>query len=149
VWVGCKDDDPPKPVSYVEDGFYVVGAATSVADLFAENADKALMAAGINEKGGDQVPRDGMYEKYVALEGGKNFSLMLKAGSNETKYGATLENAVLGEIGDEPDVTAKKGVLTVNGADMQVATNGLYHIVVDLNKDNKLATPIVYIIPVQ
>jgi len=139
VLVGCDKDDP-KPVSYVEDGFYVVGAATAVANLLAEDADKALMAAGINEVG--QAVRQGMYEKYVALEGGKDFQLMLKAGVNETPYGATLalSEALSGD--GEPPIQVFKGTLTENGAAMQVTTSGLYHIVVDVPLNAVMIAPV-------
>ena len=143
VLVGCKDDDPPKPVSYVEDGFYVVGEATAVADLFADNAELALMAVGLNENSKPQQhqPRTGMYEKYVALEGGKTFQLMLKAGANETPYGATLTSETLSG-GDQPPISVQKGTLTENGAAMQVSANGLYHIVVDVPLNKVIIAPV-------
>jgi len=140
VLVGCGKDDPPKPVSYVEDGFYVVGAATAVADLFADDAELALMAAGINEVG--QAGRQGMYEKYVALEGGKNFQLMLKAGVNETPYGAALSSVNLEGANEQPDISVLKGTLTENGAAMQVTTSGLYHIVVDVPLNTVVIAPV-------
>ena len=132
VFVSCDPDDgPSKPVSYVEDGFYVVGAATSIADLFATDADKALMAPGFNEV--TKAVREGMYEKYVALTGGKEFQLVLKAGVKETSYGAalTLSETLSGD--NEPAIQVYKGTLAENGAAMKVSTSGLYHIVLDVN----------------
>ena len=149
----CKDDDNSSPVKVVEDGFYVVGDATAVADLTAENAVDALMAAGINEAAqwnDDNTPkpmRDGMYEKYIALEGGKPFSIILKAGSVETKYGAELAASETLSGDGEPPISILKGTLTENGS-LQVAESGMYHIVVDLNKDNKLDKQMIIIAPV-
>jgi len=144
VLVGCKKDDPPKPVSYVEDGFYVVGAATSVADLFADGAEKALMAVGLNENSKPQQhqPRTGMYEKYVALEGGKDFQLMLKAGANEIPYGATLTLSEELSGDAEPAIQVYKGTLAENGAAMKVTTSGLYHIVVDVPLNKVIIAPV-------
>ena len=143
--VGCKDDDKPQPVSYVEDGFYVVGEATAVADLFAENAEKALMAAGLNENA-DQAVQTGMYEKYVALEGGKSFSLMQKAGTTETQYGATLTKVNLADeedhsVNEQPTIEIYKGTLTENGT-LQVAENGLYHVIVDTELNTVIIAPV-------
>jgi len=141
----CKSDNPSSPVNVVEDGFYVVGNATTIADLTVDGASVALMAPGINENG--QVARDGMYEKYVALLGGKSFSIVLKAGTVETQYGATLASEDLPDDGNQPPITILRGVLTANGS-LQVAENGLYHIIVDLNTDHALANPTIIIAPV-
>jgi len=138
--VGCKKDDKVQPVSYVEDGFYVVGEATAVADLFATNAELGLMAAGINEVG--QAVRSGMYEKYVALEGGKEFQFMLKEGANETPYGATLTLSETLDGDAEPPIKVYKGALTEKGAAMTVPTDGLYHIVIDMPLNVVIVAPV-------
>ncbi|MDR2041547.1 MAG: SusF/SusE family outer membrane protein [Tannerella sp.] len=147
TFISCGEDDdtPSGPVSVVEDGFYVVGEAAAIANLTETDAPKALMAAGINEV--DQTVRDGMYEKYVALEGGKPFSLTLKAGTAETKYGAalTLSDTLTGD--NEPAIRVYKGTLTEGGS-LQVPESGLYHIVLDLNKDNLLSDKLILIAPV-
>ena len=135
------DDNPSSPVSYVEDGFYVIGEATTIADLQASNADKALMAAGINEND-DQTVRLGMYEKYVALEGGKEFQLVLKAGVKETKYGASLALSDILSGDNEPAIQIYKGALTENGAAMKVSTSGLYHIVLDVPLNAIIIAPV-------
>ena len=56
----------------VEDGFYVAGEATGVNEL----KPAYMMTAGINEAA-DQTKRSGMYEKYIVLQGGKDFDLKL------------------------------------------------------------------------
>ena len=138
VFVSCNENETPNPVSYVEDGFYVVGEATAVADLFATNADLGLMAPGINEV--DGAVRSGMYEKYIALEGGKPFFLMQKAGLNEIQYGATLAKVGPLEGSEEPPIEVFKGTMTEKGT-LQVAESGLYHVVLDLNLKAILIAP--------
>lgn len=132
---GGGENKPFNPNDIVEDGCYVVGEATSVADLKASNATTALMTAGKNEADGNKI-RKGLYEKYVALEGGKEFKIILKEGSSEIVYGATLaeykfpvdENGYA--TNDQPNGMAYKGTLAENAA-MQVKENGLYHVIMD------------------
>jgi hypothetical protein len=147
-FAGCSNDDSQDgPVSVVEDGFYVVGEAASVANLTATDAEKALMSPGVNENN-NQTAREGMYEKYVALEGGKTFSLVLKEGAKETKYGATLTLSDTLSEGDQPAIQVYKGALAENGS-LQVSKSGLYHIVLDLNKDGSLSDKLILVAPVE
>ena len=148
VFVSCGENEESKPVSYVEDGFYVVGEATAIADLFAANADLGLMAPGINEND-NQTVRTGMYEKYVALEGGKSFSIMRKAGSTETQYGATLakvnltgtnEEGAPFSVNEQPMIEIYKGTLTESGT-LQVTETGLYHVIVDVPLNTLIIAP--------
>ena len=121
-----------------EDGFYVTGAATGSTELTADY----MMAAGLNEANAEKPNRGGMFEKYVALEKGKEFYLVLYANGEETRYGAALEKFDVAEKSDNPrDVEVRRGVLAT-GPDapaMTVAESGLYHIVLDLNEANDLA----------
>lgn len=145
TFVSCKKDpevDPGDLDEIVEDGFYVVGPATASEKL----VTNATMSAGINEVG--QESREGMYEKYIALEGGKEFSLFLKKGTSETKYGATLVDVDLGGENDQPNIVVKKGALQEN-ATLKVDKSGLYHIVLDLNLNNDLDEALILIAPVQ
>lgn len=142
VFVSCDKEEKPDVDDIVEDGFYVVGEATASTKL----VNTAIMAAGINEEG--QVAREGMYEKYIALEAGKSFSLLLKEGVVETKYGATLEAVELGGADEQPDITVLKGTLAENAA-LQVEESGLYHIVLDLNLENDLEDALILIAPVE
>ena len=137
-FTACKSDDPD--VVIVEDGFYLAGTATGSDEL---NVDYRL-AAGINEAD-NQKKRDGMYEKYVALEAGKEFYLFLKEGNTETRYGATLEDKNITGENDQPGseenpFVLKKGSLKIgeSAPSMKVDKDGLYHIVLDLNKDKAL-----------
>lgn len=142
TFVSCDPkDDGPDVDEIVEDGFYVVGEATSSVKL----VNTGIMSAGKNEV--DQSTREGMYEKYIALEGGKPFHLLLKKGTVETKYGATLTDVDLKGESDQPNIVVKKGQLTEN-ATLQVAESGLYHIVLDLNVNSDLEFPQIVIAPV-
>ena len=129
-----------------EDGFYVAGAATGVADITAQY----MMTAGVNEvlmdqegKSWSEAKRAGMYEKYIVLEGGKDFELVLYANGEKVRYSAVLSDYDTKEIADNP--TADYGMLKrgslVTGSDapaMKVEKTGLYHIVLDLNEGNDL-----------
>lgn len=138
----------------VEDGFYVLGEATVYQSLTDEGVTAATMSAGINEV--DGAEREGMYEKYMLLEGGKEFSLTLKAGAEETTYGAELSNVDLfttdsvgNKVGvdDQPAITVYKGVMTENST-LTVPEDGLYHIVLDLNTNGDLTDQLIVIAPV-
>ena len=74
MFTACKPDNGPiGPIEdIVEDGFYVVGEATAFASLQDAGSAASIMAAGTNENAANAA-REGMYEKYIALEGGKPF----------------------------------------------------------------------------
>lgn len=134
-FTSCKKD----PVVIIEDGFYVAGAATGSTTL---NVDYR-MTGGTNEV--DKLPRAGMYEKYVALEANKEFYLLLKEGTVETQYGATLSDKILMGESDQPGSSSvpyilQKGSLVIGASApaLKVPTSGLYHIVLDLNLNKDL-----------
>ena len=133
-------------VTIVEDGFYVVGEASAIASLEAEGAEVAIMANGTNENASNAA-REGMYEKYIALEGGKPFQLVLKEGATETVYGAELADVKL-EGNEQPNITVQRGKMVENTT-MQVKENGLYHIVLDLNLDGSLEDKLILVAPVE
>lgn len=135
-FTSCKDKDP---VVIIEDGFYVGGTATGADAL---NVDYRL-SAGTNEV--TKLARPGMYEKYVALEANKEFYLLLKEGTVETRYGATLTNKELKGENDQPGTAEnpfiiQKGSLVIGATApaMTVTKSGLYHIVLDLNLSKDL-----------
>ncbi|MEA4935927.1 MAG: hypothetical protein VB102_04700 [Paludibacter sp.] len=138
----CDKEDP---AVIVEDGFYVTGDATGSSNL----SINYRMASGINEV--TKAKRAGMYEKYVALEANKDFTLLLKEGNVETKYSATLTEFNTQGEGDQPTVTLLRGTLVSGTAatPMKVTTSGLYHIVLDLNENNDLANPLIIVAPVE
>ncbi len=129
----------------VEDGFYVLGEATVYQSMTDDGVTAATMSAGTNEV--DGLAREGMYEKYMLLEGGKEFSLTLKAGTEETTYGAELEAVELDGSDDQPTLTVYKGVMT-EGATLTVPEDGLYHIVLDLNTNGDLSDQLIVIAPI-
>ena len=116
------------------DGMYIVGEACPMS-IYDKNATSLLMDQGINEV--YQEARYGMYEKYIYLEANKDFEFILKSGSNMTHFGAYLtygENMI---TTDYFEIPGYKGGLQ-ESISMQVRTSGLYHIIVDLNKDGML-----------
>lgn len=144
AFTSCEPEPGPTPDidNLVEDGFYAVGEACPIKTVNDANAVLAQMSQGINEvdmdqngKTWDESKRDGMYEKYIYLEANKEFELILKEGEQTTIYGANLEKQEL--TTDGTALQGYKGSLVI-GQKMQVAEAGLYHIVLDLNKDGKL-----------
>jgi len=150
-FVSCdRNDDPIIPDDIIEDGFYVIGAATGFTSLSQDGAVRTIMATGINEVG--QTSRAGMFEKYIVLQGGQPFSLILREGQDETRFGATLARVNLAnEDGnsqfEQPPIEVYRGVMTEGGT-LQVAETGLYHIVLDLNLDGSLDDRLILIAPV-
>ena len=122
----------------VLDGFYVYGPATGSDKVESKNA----MSAGINEV--DKSIRTGMYEKYVYLEGGKEFALIENSAGNKKFYGANLTEVNYGydendpnckNYADNPNMKIQQGLLVVGekAPKMTVPETGLYHIVLDNN----------------
>ena len=128
------------------DGFYVYGEATGSEDITADYG----MAAGLNEV--TAAKRGGMYEKYIVLEGGKEFYLVLNEAGKYTNYGAELKDYDVKELADNPTLaTVKRGELVI-GEDapaMKVDQTGLYHIVLDLNLEGDLLYPQIVVADVQ
>ena len=151
VFASCERNDEPNLDDVVEDGFFVAGPATGSNEL----GSKFMMTAGINEV--TKAPRDGMYEKYIVLEAGKDFYLTLNEAGESLRYSADLQDVDLAErageaaYGDNPKIVIRKGQL-VDGPDapaMQVKETGLYHIVLDLNKAGDLEFPQIIVVPCQ
>ena len=152
--VSCKKDnekekEPVDVNDITEDGFYVMGDATGIAKV----TDVLAMAKGINEAK-DQSLRDGMFEKYIVLQGGKDFTLAYVEGGKQTNYGANLAEfkpaELTGIYDSNPADKVFKGNLVVGDAapKMKVSETGLYHIVLDLNKNKDLADAQILLCPV-
>lgn len=146
-----NDNNEPNLDDVVEDGFFVAGPATG-SDVL---APKFMMTAGINEV--DKAPRDGMYEKYIVLEAGKDFYLTLNEAGESLRYSAELQDINLADrtgeaaYADNPAIVIRKGRL-IDGPEapaMQVKETGLYHIVLDLNKAGDLEFPQIIVVPCQ
>ena len=135
VAVSCQKKDGGSNIDWSKvtvDGFYVAGPATGSAEIKPE----CVMAAGFNEV--DKAPREGMFEKYIVLEGGKDFYLAYSDGGKLTYYSATLAEFITPEeeaYAENPDKVIK-GKLIVGDSPvaMKVEKTGLYHIVLDTNK---------------
>ena len=146
----CQEDKPDVDVNNItEDGFYVIGEATGQAQVTAALS----MAKGINEAK-DQTLREGMFEKYIVLQGGKDFTLTYVNGGKQTAYGATLAEfkpaELTGIYDSNPADKVFKGKLVIGDAapKMKVEATGLYHIVLDLNTANDLADAQILLCPV-
>lgn len=131
--------------SVVLDGFYVYGEATGNADkVLSQNA----MAAGFNEV--EKATRAGMYEKYIYLEGGKDFALIENSNQKKKFYGAELKEVNYGQgteaapgknFENNPNMMILQGKLIIGDTapKMRVKETGLYHIVLDNNEKGDLA----------
>ena len=116
------------------DGFYVGGPATGSDEIKPE----CVMTAGVNEAAEGKPKRDGMYEKYIVLEGGKDFYLAYSNGGKLTYYSADLKEFVTPEeeaYTENPEKVIKgKLVIGDSPIAMKIEKTGLYHIVLDINK---------------
>ena len=138
----CKEKEDPNKIDWdavTVNGFYVAGPATGSTEIKGD----CVMAAGFNEV--DKAVRDGMYEKYIVLEGGKEFYLLYNDGGKKSRYSADLKEfeTPLEEAYSENPPSVLKGKLII-GEDapaMKVAKTGLYHIVLDINKMGDLREP--------
>ncbi len=151
-----KKEEPTPLDDITEDGFYVIGEATGKTEVTGVLA----MAKGINEWGSDdlgiksQQVRDGMFEKYIVLEGGKEFTLAYVNGGQKTAYGANLKAfkpaAIEGDYADNPADGWFVGKLEVGNSapKMKMEKTGLYHIVLDLNNDKLLTDAQILVSPV-
>ena len=128
----------------VLDGFYVYGDATGSDKVESKNS----MAAGSNEV--DKTARSGMFEKYIYLQGGKDFALIENSAGNKKFYGANLTEVNYGydendpnckNYDNNPNMMILQGQLIIgeSAPKMQVKETGLYHIVLDNNKNGDLA----------
>ncbi|MEA1897623.1 MAG: SusF/SusE family outer membrane protein [Bacteroidota bacterium] len=128
----CNKDDDKDPPVVIEDGIYVKGLGTALTGYDAQG----LMTATTNEAD-DNAARAGLYDLYVAVEGGADgFNIIIVTGGEPTIYGPGADYALVTEVdGEEPqnvdfwrgsyaDVQTSVNPFTVN-------TDGLYHIVLD------------------
>ncbi len=147
-FVACSGNEeeklPDGPISF--DGFYIYGEAVGTQEFLAVNQ----MAAGSNEV--TKSVRAGMFEKYIWLEGGKEFSLVEKKAANQVFYGAELAEVNYGYDANDPDcknfgdnpnmkILAGRMIIGEEAPKMQVAESGMYHIVLDNNTQGDLEYP--------
>jgi len=128
VLVSCKKDDPdPEPTpAPVEDGIYVVGAGTALADFDI----KGLMKSTNNEV--EQEPRAALLEIYVPLKAGAGFNIIKVAGTARTTFGPGADFALVTEFQpDEPSGKFSRGSIAETETKFTVSEDGLYHVVYD------------------
>jgi hypothetical protein len=131
AFTGCKDDDDDDdPPVFVEDGFYLTGPATGT-DGFELDA---MMFPGREEgEGFSNSLREGMYEKFFYLNAG-TFNITEVAGVNRTVWGWDgngQQQLELDGTNDQILGTVFHGTVTADGTAFNVATAGLYHVIVD------------------
>lgn len=143
AFASCDKGNDDLGNDFIEDGFYVVGEATGSDEI----QSAYMMAAGFNEV--SKTKRDGMYEKYVALEAGKTFSLAIYEAGDITYFGAEFADMDLTGLDNNPPIVIKRGALIEgeNAPKMSVEEAGLYHIVLDLNKNKDLNTALIIVAP--
>ncbi len=127
TFTSCKDDDPDPIV--LEDGFYLVGDATSLTEIDA----KGLFKSTRNEVG--QVDRPELREIFVAVQGGAaGFNIVSVTGGEETFWGpgadfAKIEGEALNV--EEPRSGLWRGSLVESETVFAVEEDGLYHVAFD------------------
>jgi len=129
VFVSCKKDEDDPPV-IVEDGLYVKGPGTALADFDL----KGLMKSTLNEVG--QTPRASLMEIFIAVEGGADgFNIVKVAGEERTTYGPGADFALVpmeARDGEEPKTADFwRGSVAVTNTPFTVPEDGLYHVVFD------------------
>ena len=115
----------------VLDGVYVYGEATCLDKL----TEKGMFAKALNENDNLAVVA-GLWEKYVALEGGKPFVIAEVKSGVATEYGADVLAPVetIGSDSSISGVTVTEGTFKA-GSTFTVEKSGMYHVVVyTLNK---------------
>ncbi len=133
----------PSQYPDLEEGMYLIGEATTIADLNAENIDFARMGQGTNEI--TKQYRQGMYEKYIYLEANKDFQFVLhELGKSDVTYGSNL---VLTDIETDWQPTQGYTGNLLQNVSMQVPQSGLYHVIADFNLDGQLNATRVLVVP--
>jgi len=144
LFTGCKKNEQKSYDDIVENGFFIVGDAVGIQDLTDSRVVDAAMTPGTNEV--TKSTRDGMYEKYVLLEGGKNFQFVKKEGNQKVYYGADLQAKEI-----ETDGTPANGFggNLAENVQMQVAESGMYHIIMDFNVNGDIPAQEIILVPVE
>ena len=129
MFASCSKDDPvPDPI-LLEDGFYVFGEGTAMA----EYDFKGLMKVTRNEV--IQEDRSDLIELYIAVKGGsEGFNIAHVSGGKPVVYGPGSNfKEITGEEldGEEPTEGLWKGNYTESTAPFIVSEDGLYHVVID------------------
>lgn len=133
VFSSCKKDDDttvdPGNTGNWEDGWYITGDATP----FTEPDVKGLFAQGLNENDKNN-PTAGLFSMYMAIKGGKTFTISQVIGGKLTKFGAGADLAKINPNGKYDQIKADVFWGTyAEGKTFQVEADGLYQISFDIN----------------
>ena len=141
---GLFPEDVVEQKDDISDGLFVCGEATALPDF----SQEALMS--VATVGPKRASRDGLMEKFMVLEGGKDFKIKLMNGETYATFSAALKDSVSAGIAPEVALTIQKGVMQMgdDAPAMQVPTTGLYHIIVDFNYPGDLGSPSIVVAPV-
>lgn len=141
VFASCdnKENGGSDFENLIEDGWYIVGEATG----FDGVSTKCMMAPGFDENNSNAA-REGLYEKYIILEGGKTFHVAhYTEEAEDARYGGSLATWEVPDFEDDPTDVAM-WLSELDGETMPgltVEKTGLYYVAIDLNLDEKLKYP--------
>jgi hypothetical protein len=147
IGTSCKKDnntnnDGGGSEPIVLDGTYLSGEATGIDGI----DSKLTMWAGREEGDGfASLEREGMYELFAYLTADKDFTMVVVDGSTQTTYGSkdgTVATKVLEGESSQIHATIDTGMFVADGAALQVANDGLYHIVFDMTTETYYVMPV-------
>jgi uncharacterized protein (TIGR02145 family) len=123
----------------IPDGFYIFGDATSFSTLDIKGQLKTTPNENLDNSGA----RAGLYDIYIALEGGKTFTITEVAGATKIVNGPGSGFATVNQTGnfDEMIGSIQKGKYAVGGT-FTVPTSGLYHIGLDKTSTTVVIIPV-------
>lgn len=134
----CSEDNGNEEPVLVEDGIYVTGEASGVDALNI----KGKLSKTNNEV--TQEQRASLYEIYIALEAGKDFTISHVNGASTVMYGpgADFASSSVEWETDEPDTAIQRGSYTESETAFSVPLSGLYHIALDTDLEQMAIAPV-------
>lgn len=136
----CSDDDDDEttPPVVVLDGYYVKGAGTAFTDF----NSKAMMKVTRNEV--TQENRPTLLELYIPVKAGaEGFNIVQVSGSTRKTYGPGADFQLITQgTTDEPKVPFKRGSYMETNTPFTVDTNGMYHVVIDVELGKVVVAPV-------
>jgi uncharacterized protein (TIGR02145 family) len=120
------------------DGFYITGDASAFPGIEIAGQFKSTPLENENF-----IERNGLVDKYVALESGKTFTITEVSGTNINEYGAgnNFANVVQPGGNDEMAGSLQQGNYSL-GSTFTVPVSGLYHVVVDKQTASVVIIPV-------
>ncbi|MEQ8472914.1 MAG: hypothetical protein RIC35_17100 [Marinoscillum sp.] len=126
-------DDIVNKGETVDDGIYLMGSASSTS----AESEYVLSAGTV----GDAAERSGFYGSYVYLsQGSVQFVSFIEGDS--TIFGGSVESLPLG--GGDSEFTYLRGALAEDGASVEIAEEGVYHVHLDLTTNLFFVTKVDY-----